>query len=286
MYCWFNRQGERRHRTSSDLWLGQRWHSVQALRRPPTEPSANRKLAWTVTPCTTTFYSTIFCSVPSVVFCSVSLFYSLISVPLGSTNWCINWVLMRVIDAVRETIADVSSVSPSLERIWSIHSDEGLTLEWPAGVSLTASTTLINTQLITPVCLMLRWHGYSTYVVVLWRAGITPLGSILLWSVLTARCSYRDTHHPMLFPVDLCGLLSNVPHSPGTVSHQTLCYLQHVGGKHAETCTVVNPKRTRRRLYPAHSAKQNYENYSSDWWNIHKSVLLPYFHSRIGRIGN
>ena len=30
-------------------------------------------------------------------------------------NWCINWVLMRVIDAVRETIADVSSASPSSE---------------------------------------------------------------------------------------------------------------------------------------------------------------------------
>ena len=33
------------------------------------------------------------------------------------TNWCINWVLMRVIDAVRETIADVSSASPLSERL-------------------------------------------------------------------------------------------------------------------------------------------------------------------------
>ena len=31
-------------------------------------------------------------------------------------NWCINWVLMGVIDAVKETIADVSSVSPSSDR--------------------------------------------------------------------------------------------------------------------------------------------------------------------------
>ena len=33
------------------------------------------------------------------------------------TNWCIKCVLMRVMDAVKETIADVSSVSPSSERM-------------------------------------------------------------------------------------------------------------------------------------------------------------------------
>ena len=33
------------------------------------------------------------------------------------SNWCINCVLVRVMDAVKETIADVSSISPSSERI-------------------------------------------------------------------------------------------------------------------------------------------------------------------------
>ena len=32
------------------------------------------------------------------------------------TNWSINWVLLRVMDAVKETIAGVSSVDPSSER--------------------------------------------------------------------------------------------------------------------------------------------------------------------------
>ena len=54
---------------------------------------------------------------------------------------------MRVIDAVRETIADVSS---------AICSNEGLVLETSAIVSFTVSITLINTQLITPVC-KLKW---------------------------------------------------------------------------------------------------------------------------------
>ena len=35
---------------------------------------------------------------------------------LGGTNWCIDCVLMRVMDAVKETIADVTSVSPSSEQ--------------------------------------------------------------------------------------------------------------------------------------------------------------------------
>ena len=51
---------------------------------------------------------------------------------------------MRVIDAVRETIADVLSASPSSEP-FVICSDEGLALETSAIVSLTASITLINT---------------------------------------------------------------------------------------------------------------------------------------------
>ena len=57
---------------------------------------------------------------------------------------------MRVIDAVRETIADVSSPSPSSEQMIQmiICSDEGLALEKSAIVSFTASITLINTQLI------------------------------------------------------------------------------------------------------------------------------------------
>ena len=71
---------------------------------------------------------------------------------LVETNWCINWVLIRVIDAVRETIADVSSASPSSEqkrgRATIFCPDEGLALETSAIVSLTASITLINTQLI------------------------------------------------------------------------------------------------------------------------------------------
>ena len=33
------------------------------------------------------------------------------------TNWCINCMLMRVMDAMEETVADVSSVSPSSERM-------------------------------------------------------------------------------------------------------------------------------------------------------------------------
>ena len=41
-------------------------------------------------------------------------------------NWCINCVLMRAMDAVKEKIADVSSVS------LSFRSDEGLTLETSA----------------------------------------------------------------------------------------------------------------------------------------------------------
>ena len=41
------------------------------------------------------------------------------------TNWCINCVLMKVMDAVKETLADVSSVSPSSEKI---RFDEGLAL--------------------------------------------------------------------------------------------------------------------------------------------------------------
>ena len=34
-----------------------------------------------------------------------------------SINWCINCVLMRVMDAMKETIADVSSMGPSSERM-------------------------------------------------------------------------------------------------------------------------------------------------------------------------
>ena len=36
---------------------------------------------------------------------------------MGERNWCINWMLMRVIDAVRETITDVLSASPSSEQM-------------------------------------------------------------------------------------------------------------------------------------------------------------------------
>ena len=57
---------------------------------------------------------------------------------------------MRVIDAVREIIADVSSASPSPEQMEQgqiICSGEGLALETSAIISLTASITLINTQL-------------------------------------------------------------------------------------------------------------------------------------------
>ena len=49
---------------------------------------------------------------------------------------------MRVIDAVKETVAGVSSVSLSSERI------KGLALETSAIASFTAFITLINTQLI------------------------------------------------------------------------------------------------------------------------------------------
>ena len=38
--------------------------------------------------------------------------YARSSCPGLPANWCINWVLMRVTDAVRETIADVSGASP------------------------------------------------------------------------------------------------------------------------------------------------------------------------------
>ena len=48
---------------------------------------------------------------------------------------------MRVMDAVKETIADVSSV-----RV--LTPDEGLTLDTSAVVSFTASISLTNTQLI------------------------------------------------------------------------------------------------------------------------------------------
>ena len=57
---------------------------------------------------------------------------------------------MRVIDAVKETIADVSSVSSS-----SFRSDKKLTLETSAIVSFTASMTLMNTQLISIVSIEL-----------------------------------------------------------------------------------------------------------------------------------
>ena len=61
-----------------------------------------------------------------------------------SNQW-INRVLMRVMDAVKETIADVSSARA---KPFVIRSDEGLHLETPAIVSFTASITLINTPLI------------------------------------------------------------------------------------------------------------------------------------------
>ena len=63
------------------------------------------------------------------------------------TDWCINCTLMRVMDAVKETIADVSSVSPSIVRAndWNIMNESfALTLE--------TSITLTNT-VDTPVCL-------------------------------------------------------------------------------------------------------------------------------------
>ena len=72
---------------------------------------------------------------------------------------------MSVIDAVKETIADISSTSPSS----MIRCDEGLALETPAIVSSTASITLISTQLIHQ--LVFHYADAAAYSSL--RAGIT-----------------------------------------------------------------------------------------------------------------
>ena len=74
-----------------------------------------------------------------------------------SSKWCINWVLTRVIDTVRETIAHISSASPLSEQNGY---DEWLVLKTSAIVSFTASITLINPHLIHPVCLLPRQRRY------------------------------------------------------------------------------------------------------------------------------
>ena len=71
------------------------------------------------------------------------------------TNWCINCVLMRAIDALKETIADVSSVSPLSERIvngsvyWSHIHVVVLSLRLPFGKLTTCDAPSVSSQLST-----------------------------------------------------------------------------------------------------------------------------------------
>ena len=89
-----------------------------------------------------------------------------------SINWCFNWVLMRVIDAVRETIADVSSASPSSEQKRRA-STRNVSYCLPHGVYYPHQHSVD-----TPVCLPPHRRSH----LVLLRAGITRIYSIDCWT--------------------------------------------------------------------------------------------------------
>ena len=96
--------------------------------------------------------------------------------PFALMNWCINCVLMRVMDAVKETIADVSSVSPSLERRATFRSDDSSLVFY---VQVERGRPLVSMDTVTLVCLALgvrgklrdfhRDHTCQVGVVALWH---------------------------------------------------------------------------------------------------------------------